>query len=651
MIFPRRSARLVPLPVLGLLLAATGWAADWGLGARVLVDKAGSGHRAVVLRAEDNRVFVAYEGVDERFDEWVDNTRVRSIKPPPIKTVIEDKPVEPEGPAIGPPRPPEPEPLPETLTLPEQDLKALTASVWLEQLPREELDEPLKFNIGVLPAPRFQPGPIVGLATAVAPLAAAVLQNRDDHRPGFASVENGIVIYRGDGEGGFSRADRLDTSAFGDFAIEFLAGLDANLDDRTDLVAVGGPIAQLFLQLPDGSFAPSAQPYRSQQPLRGLAVGRFFAGALPLGAAVIEGENTFRILSVSAGGLTAAGQAYEVKFDRIVALAAGDFDGDGLSDIAVTTESTGRSTGAWMYFNQHGLQTPFLWPIGGRENFARRVYTADLDRDGKDDLILTDGDALGGSRVRVVYGAGRAGWEDPWDLISGEFGLGFGTASVVTGDFNGDGRVDIGITGRNGLRIHLGGDYRRLGRNPVWPRVTDGDFPDNRAFIAADFDNDGKTDLLGFTPVFATGFNAELNKTPVLPPQVAHVPPPLKRRLPSQASTTVTTVLEPMADDPSGLPVMRHIASRAEPFGPYRYRLVVEIAVRSRRAIASVNAICKYHGETGLLLQTRAGCTRQNDDVWFVEAVLPRGRRYEFEITATDDKNNTTEPMRVAVNP
>lgn len=633
------------------LLLVPGIAADWALGTRVLVDKAGSGHRAIVLRVEPGRLFVAYEAADERFDEWVDNTRVRPIRPPPATHLIEDKPVGPADDAIGPPRPPEPEPLPETLTLPNQDLEGLTASVWLEQTPRTELNEALTFSTAVLPAPRFRPGPIVGLATAVAPMAAVVLEDKSGLRRGFAGVEDGIVVYRGDGEGGFGRADRLDTAVFGDFPIEFLAGTDVNTDGRTDLIAVGGPVAQIYTQLPDGTFAGSPQPYRSGRPLRGLAVGRFFSGALALGAAVIEGENTFRVLSVNASGLTATSQSYEVKFDRIVALAAGDFDGDGLADVAVTTESGGRPTGAWMYFNQHGMQTPFLWPIGGRDNFARRVYTADLDRDGKDDLVLTDGDALGGARVRVVYGAGRAGWEDPWDLISGEYGIGFGTAAVVFGDFNRDGRTDIGITGRNGLRFHLGGDYRRLGRNPVWPRTAAGGFPDHRAFIGADFNNDGALDLLGFTPVFATGYNAELNMTADLPPNVAHVPAPLQRRLPSQASTTVTTVLVPMTEDPNGVPVMRHVASRAEPYGPYRFRMVVEIAVRSRRTIAAVDAICKYNGETGLLLQAPARAIRLNEDVWHIEVVLPRGRRYEFEITARDDRGTTTDPMRVIVNP
>ncbi|MGH6630325.1 MAG: hypothetical protein ACREB3_11400, partial [Burkholderiales bacterium] len=49
-------------------------------GARVLVDKAGTGHRAIVLKVEAARCFVAYEGEDERFDEWVDTGRVREVR-------------------------------------------------------------------------------------------------------------------------------------------------------------------------------------------------------------------------------------------------------------------------------------------------------------------------------------------------------------------------------------------------------------------------------------------------------------------------------------------------------------------------------------------------------------------------------------------
>ena len=79
----KSNVRLVLTILLGGLLVAAGWAQEttWAPGARVLVDKAGLGRHAIVLKVESGRCFVAYEGTDERFDEWVEVSLLRAIKP------------------------------------------------------------------------------------------------------------------------------------------------------------------------------------------------------------------------------------------------------------------------------------------------------------------------------------------------------------------------------------------------------------------------------------------------------------------------------------------------------------------------------------------------------------------------------------------
>ncbi|MBI3886525.1 MAG: VCBS repeat-containing protein [Opitutae bacterium] len=629
-------------------------------GARVLVDKAGAGHRAIILKAEATRCYVAYEGADEQFDEWVELGRIRSPRqsaeaapapaPPagattsaaataavPVETIQAATPV--------------PEPLPHTLDLPRQQPGADTVEVWLEQLPRTKDNESVRFNAAVLAAPKFKFGAVAGLATAKAPLQAVLLYGQNGKVRGFAALEDGVTLYRADGAGGFTRSGQLGLAALETFAPEYLQAGDLNGDGETDLVVVGGPVAQVYFGTADGRYVPSAAPYRAKVPLRQPAVGRFFAGSVPWGLAVVEGENVFRLLGAAPTGVTPVGTPYEVKFDRIVALVAGDFDGDGFSDLAISTESSGRSTGAWMYFNQRGATKPFLWPIGGKDDFARDLLATDLDHDGRCDLIMTDSDVDRGERIRVVYGAaGRAGWEDPWELIGSEYGVGFGTASIVVGDFNADGRTDIGIAGRNGLRLYLGADYRRFGRNPVWPHIGKGDFPEQRAFLAADLDGDGRTDLIGYTPVFATGYNVVLNDSTANPPAV-HVPAVVKTKAPTQASTTVTKVELVAGDHPPGVPTIHHLASRAEPYGLYRYRIVVEVAVLADGVVQAVEGTCKYEGANTPLEEVRATSSRQGDQIWFLEVILPRGRTYDFNVTAYDDKGRKSDPLRITVNP
>ena len=624
-------------------------------GTRVLVDKAGAGHRAIVVKAEGTRCYVAYEGMDEKFDEWVELTRVRSLKKPdePLAAPAAAAPAKPATPTVVETirvATPVPESLPRSLTLPRPAPDAETAEAWLEKLPREKDNEPTRFSTAVLALPRFRLGAAAGVATTKAPLQAVLLAGRNGKPRGFAAIEDGITLYRGDGAGGFARAGQLDLAGLENFSPEYLQGGDLNGDGETDLVVVAGPLAQVFFGTADGRFVPAAAPYRAKLPLRSPAIGRFFDGSLPWGVAVIEGENTFQLLTAARTGLAPVGTPYEVKFDRIISLVGGDFDGDGFTDLAISTESTGRSTGAWMFFNQRGGTKPFLWPIGGKDDFARDLRAVDLDRDGRCDLIMTDSDVERGEHIRVVYGAaGRAGWEDPWELIGSELDVGLGTASIVTGDFNGDGRLDIGITGRNGLRVYLGADYRRFSRNPVWPRLASGDFPEQRNFLAGDFAGDGHTGLLGYTPVFATGYNVMLG-APLENPAGVHVPAPIKTRAPTQASSSVTNVQGRAGAGAPGAPAIYLLATRNEPYGQYRYRLIIEVAVLADNVVKTVEATCKYYNADTPLEEVKAVSKRMGE-TWFIEVILPRGRTYDFTVTAYDDKGQKAEPLRVTVNP
>jgi hypothetical protein len=619
------------------------------------VEKAGTGHRAIILKTEAGRCFVAYEGEEESFDEWVDAALVRSVKPQvtapaattsaaPSPAPVPDQP----KPAVG---EKEVEALSGSLALPRPAEGAETVTAWLEPMPRTSASEPLRFNEAKLAQPVFAQPAHGGIASDRLTTKVVVLPKTAGAAAGFAALEGGeVVIYRPDAAGRWARVDRLDTAVFGAQAPTHLYAGDLNNDGTMDLVVIGGPVLQVYFGTADGRHVPAAQPYRSRLPLRGAALGRFFSGTNPQGIAVVEGDNAFRLLGVTTAGVSPVGDAYTVKFDRIIDLVAGDFDGDGFSDLAIATETGHRSTGAWMFFNQNSAVQPFLWPVGGKDDFARALYVADLDHDGRDDLILTDNEAERGERVRIVYGsAGRSGWEDAWDLIGRELGIGLGTASVVVGDFNHDGRTDIGVAGRNGLRFYLGADYRRFSRNPVWPVMKDGgSFPEHQAFVAADFAGAGAVDLLGYTPAFATGYNLVRNATPETVAGV-FVPAPLKKKAPTQASTTETKV-ERVSESPPGTPELHFLASRAEPYGPYRYRIVVEVAASDDGVVQSVDGVCQYV-DTGPLQVITAKGRRESDEQWSVEVVLPRGRNYEFTLTAHDDKGLASLPLRVVVSP
>jgi len=654
------TGRASVLLLLGLLAAGPARSADGAalaVGTRVIVEKAGAGHRAIVLQTDGARSLVAYEGEDAAFDEWVETSLLRPVAPhqaaPATSAVAPAGPVtlEPVKTPAAAESVPERIVVPDSLALPRPAAGAVTMQAWLEPMPRANAAEPLRFNEARLAQPVFSLPPGGGIPSQRSPTSVVFLPRHAAGPAGFAAIEGGqVVLYQADSAGRLARAGQLDTEVFGSHPLTRLYAADLNGDGETDLVVLGGPFLQVYFGTADGRYVPASSPYRGKLPLRFAAPGRFFPGANPCGVAVVEGENSFRLLRVTSAGVAAVNDAYTVKFDRITSLVAGDFDGDGFSDLAITTETKGHSTGAWMFFNQNSASQSFLWPVGGKDDFARALYVVDLDRDGRDDLIMTDNDADRGERVRVVFGsAGRSGWEDAWDLVSTELGVGLGTGSVVVGDFNHDGRLDIGVSGRNGLRIYPGADYRRFSRNPAWPSVGRGDsFPDQRDFIAADFNGDGVVDLLGFTPAFATGYNLILNATPGEVSGV-FVPPPLHRKAPVQASSTETKI-ERISESPPGTPELRFLASRAEPYGPYRYRIVVEVAATDDGVVQAVDGVCKY-ADQGPLREIAAKGVRQGDQQWALEVVLPRGRSYEFTVTAKDDKGIVSLPLRVTVSP
>jgi type II secretory pathway component GspD/PulD (secretin) len=211
------------------------------------------------------------------------------------------------------------------------------------------------------------------------------------------------------------------------------------------------------------------------------------------------------------------------------AVAAGDFNGDGKLDLAVTNE--GDNTVSILLGKGDGTfqaQTTFTTGLG-----PDSIVAGDFDGDGKLDLAVanfTDNTIsilLGKGDGTFTAGTTITGINSPVAMVSGNFrnsgqldlavldqadglvsvfrGNGDGTfaskintsvgrspSALVTGDFNGDGKTDLAVTngGANSVSILLGtGDG-------TFTRQTDfntGVGPS--AIAAADFNGDGKLDL------------------------------------------------------------------------------------------------------------------------------------------------------------
>jgi hypothetical protein len=161
-------------------------------------------------------------------------------------------------------------------------------------------------------------------------------------------------------------------------------------------------------------------------------------------------------------------------------LAAADFNNDGKLDLAATGGS--QSQAAILLGNgSGGFGAPTLFATGGN---VRAVATGDFNNDGNIDIVLR-----GNNAAAVLPGLGNGSFNAPVIVSTDGSSL---TNSIVARDFNGDGSLDfatVNTTPNNALSVKLGnGSFIFTGPAPVA-------LPDPNNLTANDFNRDGKPDL------------------------------------------------------------------------------------------------------------------------------------------------------------
>ena len=123
-------------------------------------------------------------------------------------------------------------------------------------------------------------------------------------------------------------------------------------------------------------------------------------------------------------------------------MATGDFNGDGIVDLAVTNGdlsagSFNSSLAVMIGTGNRSYASPVLYPVG---RGARGVVASDLDGDGITDLAVAN---LFSNTVSVLRGQGAAGVGDGTFAAAVNHTVGSGPFELVTGDFNHDGNPDL----------------------------------------------------------------------------------------------------------------------------------------------------------------------------------------------------------------
>jgi tetratricopeptide (TPR) repeat protein len=159
------------------------------------------------------------------------------------------------------------------------------------------------------------------------------------------------------------------------------------------------------------------------------------AGAQAIRVLHSKGDGSFAEWNAEAAGLKASGHA--------VACAVGDFDGDGLNDLAVALDDAVllfRNLGKGKFQNvtaEAGLAS---------RNRPSGITFVDYDHDGDLDLLLTGAPIKAGDAPNVLWrnNGNRTftEWTEPTGFDGSET-----TAAVILTDFNNDRAVDLAVTG------------------------------------------------------------------------------------------------------------------------------------------------------------------------------------------------------------
>ena len=313
------------------------------------------------------------------------------------------------------------------------------------------------------------------------PTAMVVADFNGDGRLDIAvTAGTGVSILLGRPDGSF--APHVDYSV-GQFTPAALAVGDFNGDGKLDIVTVVGGLQILFGR-GDGTFSLSTFPLSIGA--SGIAVGDFNKDG-KLDIAIAGGQSAAVAVLLGNGDGTLGKETDYATFGSFSVI-TGDFNGDGNIDLAVGSGYVGGGGDSVSILLGKGDGTfhsylPVAVPGNGNDSLA----AADLNRDGRLDLVVGSGSYPGG--ISVLLGNGDGSFAPAvFYVVPNSYSMN----SVAVADFNRDKRLDIVATDYtdNVLWVWLGNGDGTF-KNPI-------DYPASITavgVVTGDFNGDGRQDI------------------------------------------------------------------------------------------------------------------------------------------------------------
>ncbi len=290
-----------------------------------------------------------------------------------------------------------------------------------------------------------------------------------------------LTILLGAGDGTFNAA----TSPAMSIAANSLAVGDFNGDGIPDLAVVTqgnytnnymGSVT-ILLGKGDGTFTAISPSAATGNDLGQLVIGDFNGDGIPDLAVLHIESNTITILLGNGDGTFTATATSPESYSPS-SLAVGDFNGDGILDLAVTNLYSnsvsillGKGDGTFTAMTTSQ-------PTGAYPN---AVAVGDFNGDGIADLAVTDGDD---NTVRILIGRGDGTFRWATTLVENN------PQFVAVGDFNGDGIPDLVVSNPWGASptIFLGNGDGAFKGTSTEPAISG-------PLALGDFNGDGTSDL------------------------------------------------------------------------------------------------------------------------------------------------------------